>query len=300
MRMLRIRVPATSGNLGPGFDTIGMAFELYNYVYFDFIPSGLEIEISGEGVNEISRGEDNIVYQAALKVFEKINFQPKGLKIVLENNIPITRGLGSSASIIVGGMVAANEISGGHLSENQILKMAVDMEGHPDNVAPALFGGVTAAVNGINSVDYIKIIPPKDLHAIVAIPDFQLSTKVARQVIPTMIDRSDAVFNIGRTSLMIGALLKGDLVLFGKMMEDRLHQPYRMSLIPGMRDVFIDAKEAGALSVAISGAGPTLIAFVVGDGEKVAEAMTKAFRKHKINSQTLDLLPDHNGIIITK
>jgi len=298
--MLKIRVPATSGNLGPGFDTIGMAFELYNYIYFDFIPKGLEIEISGEGVNEISREEDNIVYQAALKVFEKVNFQPEGIKIILENNIPITRGLGSSASIIVGGMVGANEISGRHLSDNEILKMAVDMEGHPDNVAPALFGGITAAVNGLKSVDYIKIFPPKDLHAIVAIPDFQLSTKVARQVIPTMIDRSDAVFNIGRTSLMIGALLKGDLTLFGKMMEDRLHQPYRMSLIPGMRDVFNDAKKAGAISVAISGAGPTLIAFVVGDGEKVAKAMSEAFSKHKIDSQTLDLHPDNNGVIIEK
>ncbi|MEL7564326.1 MAG: homoserine kinase [Dehalobacterium sp.] len=298
--MWKIRVPATSGNLGPGFDTIGMAFELYNYIYLDLIPQGLEIEVSGEGNNEISRQEDNIVYQAALRVFERVNFQPKGLKIILENNIPITRGLGSSASIIVGGMVGANEISGRHLSDNEVLKMAVDMEGHPDNVAPAMFGGITAAVNGIKSVDYLKIVPPKDLHAIVAIPDFQLSTKVARQVIPTMIDRSDAVFNIGRTSLMIGALLKGDLTLFGKMMEDRLHQPYRMSLIPGMRDVFNDAKEAGALSVAISGAGPTLIAFVVRDGEKVAKAMSEAFSKHKIDSQTLDLHPDNNGVIIEK
>lgn len=296
--MLKIRVPATSGNLGPGFDTIGMAFELYNYISFDIIPTGLEIEIFGEGANEICRGEDNKVFQAAAKVFERVHFQPSGLRITLENNIPITRGLGSSASIIVGGMVAANEISGKHLSDDEILKMAVDMEGHPDNVAPALFGGVTAAVTGIHHVDYIKIVPPESLHAIVAIPDFHLSTKMARQVIPTMVDRSDAVFNISRTSLMIGALLKGDLALFGRMMEDRLHQPYRMSLIPGMRDVFLKAKEAGALSVAISGAGPTLIAFVAGDGKKVEEAMTEAFTRHEIACRTLDLLPDNKGVQI--
>ncbi|ATW24116.1 homoserine kinase [Candidatus Formimonas warabiya] len=293
--MLKIRVPATSGNLGPGFDTIGMAFELYNDISFELIPSGLNIDILGEGASEIPRRENNKVFQAAKKVFDKVNFSPSGLKIILENNIPIARGLGSSASIIVGGMVAANELSGKRLSDQEILKMAVEMEGHPDNVAPALFGGVTAAVSGISSVDYLKILPPRKLHAIVAIPDFQLSTETARQVIPTMVDRSDAVFNIGRTSLMIGALLKEDLALFGKMMEDRLHQPYRMSLIPGMREVFSLAKEAGALSVAISGAGPTLIAFVVGDGRPVAEAMSKAFTQQEISCKTLDLYPDLTG-----
>jgi homoserine kinase len=296
--MLKIRVPATSGNLGPGFDTMGMAFKLYNYISFDVIPSGLEIEVLGEGADEISRGENNKVFQAAQKVFERVKYQPKGLKIILENNIPITRGLGSSASIIIGGMVLANQISGGNLTKDEILKMAVDMEGHPDNVAPALFGGVTVAVSDINEVSYLKIDPPEKLHAVVAIPDFQLSTETARMVIPTMVDRSDAVFNIGRASLMIGALMKGDLHLFGKMMQDKLHQPYRMSLIPGMQDVFNHAKEQGALAVAISGAGPTLIAFVEEEGEMVAEAMTKAFQKNGIAAKTMVLDPDIGGTIL--
>jgi homoserine kinase len=296
--MLKIRVPATSGNLGPGFDCIGMAFQLYNYISFDCISSGLEIKVFGEGAEEISRGEDNKVFQAARKVFDKVKFNPPGLRIVLENNIPITRGLGSSASIIVGGMIAANEISDARLSKEEIFKMAVDMEGHPDNVAPALFGGVTVAATGTNQIYCLKIDPPKDLHAIVAIPEFQLSTKMARQVIPTMVDRSDAVFNISRSSMMIGALMKGDLNLFGKMMEDRLHQPYRMSLIPGMQDVFNYAREKGALSVAISGAGPTLIAFVIGEGTRIGEAMIKGFQKHGISAKTLDLAPDVQGTVI--
>ncbi|HHT63367.1 MAG: homoserine kinase [Bacillota bacterium] len=298
--MLKVRIPATSGNLGPGFDTIGMAFRLYNYITFEVLAEGLEIEVSGEGAEEISRGEDNIVYQAAKKVFDKVNYHPSGLRIKLENNIPIARGMGSSASIIGGGMLLANEISGAYLSKDEIFKMAVEMEGHPDNIAPAIFGGMTISVVGIDRVDCLKIEPPKELHGIFAIPDFQLSTMTARKVIPVMIDRSDAVFNISRSSLMVGALMNGDLNLFGKMMEDRLHQPYRMSLIPGMQDVFNQAKERGALSVAISGAGPTLIAFVTGDGTEVAEAMVKAFKKHGISAKTLDLYPDVQGAVLVK
>lgn len=298
--MIKIRVPGTSGNLGPGFDTVGMAFQLYNYLTFDILSSGLQIEISGEGEDELSRGEDNIVYQAALQVFNRVNFQPQGLKIIQDNSIPISRGLGSSASSIVGGMVGANLISGGHLTKEEILKMAVDMEGHPDNVTPALMGGVTASVKGVQEVDYIKILPPGELHAIVAIPDFHLSTNVARQVIPARVDRGDAVFNIGRTSVMIGALMEGNLPLFGKMMEDRLHQPYRMSLIPGIKKVFSGAKEAGALSVAISGAGPTIIAFVVDHEEKVALAMQDAFLSEGIPCRTLDLYPDAEGTVLIR
>lgn len=238
--------------------------------------------------------------RAAMKVFKRVDFQPQGLKIIQENHIPISRGLGSSASSIVGGMMGANLISGAHLSKEEILKMAVDMEGHPDNVTPALMGGITASVRGIHDVDYIKILPPERLRAIAAIPDFHLSTNLARQVIPARVDRSDAVFNIGRTSLMIGALLEGDLSLFGKMMEDRLHQPYRMSLIPGGKKVFEGAQNAGALSVAISGAGPTIIAFFVDGGNQIALAMQEAFLSEGIPCRTIDLYPDAEGTVLIR
>lgn len=294
--MVKISIPATSGNLGPGFDTFGMAFNLYNYVSMEEATSGLNITVQGEGAESISRGEDNLVFQAAHKVFQKVNFFPKGLKISLENNIPVARGLGSSASIIVGGMVAANQISGEKLSKNEILQMAVEMEGHPDNVAPALLGGVVVSVSDDKQVDYVKIAPPDELYAVVAVPNFELSTKIARAALPNEVSLSDAVFNVGRASLMIAALIKKDLFLFGKMMEDRLHQPYRNTLVPGMEEVFSAAKSAGALSVALSGAGPTLIAFTIGKNQDVAEAMSKTFAEHEISCEIMNLNPDVNGV----
>lgn len=293
--MLKVQVPATTGNLGPGFDTMGMAFNLYNYVSIRSTPGQLKICVQGEGKGEISRGKENIVYQAVKKVFKKINFHPEGLYIELENQIPVTRGLGSSASIIVGGMLAANFLTGERLTRDEILEMAVEMEGHPDNVAPALLGGMIVAVPGVKNIDYIKINPPEDLRVVVAVPDFQLPTKLARQAVPDQVSLRDAVFNIGHASLMAAALLKGDLELFGKMMEDKVHQPYRMHLIPGISEVFSAAKKAGALSAAISGAGPSLIAFTRENGEEIASAMESAFCKHGITSRIMFLRPEQNG-----
>jgi len=293
--MVKIQVPATSANLGPGYDTMGMAFQFYNYVSMEERPGGLKITLMGEGKGEISCGEDNIVYQAAHRVFERIGFKPRGLHIVLENNIPIARGLGSSASIIAGGMLAANLISGKKINQDELLNMAVEMEGHPDNIVPVFQGGITVAVREGKETNWVKITPPPQLYAVAAIPQFQLSTKISRQSIPETVPMVDAVFNLGRAALMVAALMKQDLGLFGTMMEDKLHQQYRTSLIPGMVDVFEAAKKEGALSVALSGSGPTIIAFTVDRGEKIAGAIAAAFRKHGIRCRTMTLFPDNNG-----
>ncbi|WP_366922333.1 homoserine kinase [Metallumcola ferriviriculae] len=300
--MVRVRVPATTANMGPGFDTIGMALELYNYLEMDVIPSGLEFDISGEGSESIPRDETNVVYQAAVRVFEKNGDEPTGLKIKQENQIPASRGMGSSAAAIVAGMVAANELAGGKLTEGQLLELAVAMEGHPDNVAPAMLGGVVVSAVLDERLFYRKIKPPQQLSMVLAVPDFTLSTSIARDVLPLNVPVKDAVFNVSRASLLVLALIQEDYQLLGQMMDDKLHQPYRVNLVPGMQAVFDAAKRSGALAVALSGAGPALVAFVT-DKDKcklVGQSMRQAFSQVGVNCDTRHLAASPTGAQIER
>lgn len=293
--MVRVQVPASTANLGPGFDCLGMALKLYNTVEMTETSSGLAIEVTGEGASEIPKDTTNVVYNSARQVFKKAGYNPAGLKIRLINNIPVSRGLGSSAAAIVGGMVAANVISGGKLNLHQLLKLAVEMEGHPDNVTPALIGGITVYVHSEDEVKYLKIEPPAGLKAVVAIPAFPLSTKSARKTLPKQVNLEDAVFNIGRAALLVGALQKGDLDFLGVAMEDRLHQCYRAGLVPGMRKVFAAAKLAGARGIALSGAGPALIALADRNLDLIARVMRETFLQSGITARSLILDPSPTG-----
>lgn len=293
--MVRVQVPATSANLGPGFDTLGMALQLYNIIEMEEISSGLIIEVEGEGAEKISKDSSNIVYQAALSVFKQVNFNPLGIRIKLINNIPVARGLGSSAAAIVGGLLAANLISGENLSEKELLSLATNIEGHPDNVAPAILGGIIVSAMDDNEVKYLKITPPANLKCIVAIPEFLLSTSAAREVLPQNISMNDAIYNIGRVSLLVGAFINGDMSLLSVAMDDKIHQPYRASLIPGMKKVFAAAKLAGARGVALSGAGPTLIAFTDKNTELIAKVMKDTFNENGIKAKVLTLEPNPIG-----
>lgn len=293
--MVRVQVPASSANLGPGFDTLGMALQLYNIIEMEEIKTGNIIEVEGEGAEEISRDNNNIVYQAAQSVFKLADYQPQGIRIKLINNIPIARGLGSSAAAIVGGIVAANFISGEKLSEKELLTLATSIEGHPDNVAPALLGGIIVSAMDDEEVKYLKIAPPNNLKCVVAIPDFLLSTSSAREVLPQNINLNDAIFNISRASLLVGAFMNGDLSLLNVAMDDKIHQPYRSSLIPGMKKVFAAAKLAGARGVALSGAGPTLIAFSDQNWELIAKVMKETFIENGIQAKVLILEPNPIG-----
>ncbi|MCF8011530.1 MAG: homoserine kinase [Clostridiales bacterium] len=292
--MVRVQVPASTANLGPGFDCLGMALNLYNIVEITETPAGLDIEITGLGNDSIPRNKANIVYKSAMHVFNKAGYNPPGLKIKLNNNIPVSRGLGSSASAIVGGVVAANKICGNILSTYQLLEIAVKIEGHPDNVTPALLGGITVHARFQEDIHYLKIIPPAELKAAAAIPDFHLSTKSARKALPGRLDFADAVFNVERTALLVAALQKGELQHLELAMEDRLHQQYRESMIPGMKKVFAAAKLAGARGVAVSGAGPTLIALADKNQKYIAGEMQKAFQQCGIQADlaVLELSPD--------
>jgi homoserine kinase len=294
---MKIRVPATSANLGPGFDTLGMAFNLYNTVEMEFRPSGLQIEVEGLGSDAIPTDESNIIYQSAKQVFEYAGKSVPGLYMKLVNEIPLSRGLGSSAAAIVGGIVAANRLCNDALDVSTLLQIATDIEGHPDNVAPALLGGFTIAGMEQGKVRYVRLDPLSGLKAVVAVPAFTLSTHKSRGVLPRTVALEDAVFNVSRTAFLVAALCLGHTDLLNMAMEDRLHQPYRCTLVPGMEDVWKAAREAGALSAALSGAGPCLIAFATTRTTEIGKAMQDAFALHGIECDIVILSPDRAGAI---
>lgn len=278
--MVSVIVPATTANLGPGFDTLGMALEIHNVIEMSEAPSGFEVETSGQGGEILARPENNLAYQAAQVLFDRVGIRPKGLRIRQEINIPLARGLGSSAAAIVGGLVAANALTGGLLGQQDLLRLAVEMEGHPDNVTPALVGGFTVACMHEGELLFVKIDPPAGLEAVVAIPHIPLSTKEARKVLPSEVNLGDAVFNLSRASLLVAALSVGRTDLLVAATQDRWHQPYREPLVPGLRAVFQAALEAGARGVALSGSGPSVIALVERGAEQVGRAMEGAFQWH--------------------
>jgi homoserine kinase len=272
-----------------------MALELHNTI--EIIPSqrGLAIEVCGDGAAEIPRDESNLVFQAARRVFQLVNFPVPGLKIRLINQIPTARGLGSSTSAIVGGIIAANILSGGKLSVKDMITLASSIEGHPDNVAPAMLGGIVVSIDAEGEIKYSKIEPPAGLKGVVAVPDFNLVTKTSREAIPVQVLFQDAVFNVGRVALLVAALQQGDLSLLGAAMEDRLHQSFRAPLIPGLKKVLAAAKLAGARGVTLSGAGPSVIAFADSNFDLIARVMHETFQQNGIKSRVLVLKPSPIG-----
>ena len=293
--MIRVQVPASTANLGPGFDCLGMALELYNTV--EVIPTsrGLLIDVLGEGAADLPRDEHNLVFQAVQRVFRQVGYSPAGLKLRLLNQIPVARGLGSSTSAIVGGVIAANLLSGGKLSVKEMIVLASSVEGHSDNVAPAVLGGIVVSVQAEGEVKYLKIQPPPGLKGVVAIPDFAFTTKTSREILPTQVTFQDATFNGGRVALLVAALQQGDLSLLGVAMEDRLHQSLRSSYIPGFKKVLAAAKLAGARGVTLSGAGPTVIAFADSNLDLIARVMGDTFRQNGVKSKVLVLKPSPIG-----
>lgn len=299
MKRVKVRVPASSANLGPGFDCLGVALKLYNEV--ELVVGGDDkkdfIEIVGEGADTLPRDKRNIVYQAAKVVFNKLRFPIPDFRLNLVNCIPIARGLGSSAAAIVGGLAAANMVCGNKLSEQEIIDIATKMERHPDNVVPAVKGGLCVSVLENKKVKYIKLAPPRNLVAVVCIPDFEVSTQKAREVLPKIVALSDAVFNSSRVALLLASLLKNEYNNLDLAMEDKLHQSYRAKLVPGLGDVLSSARRAGAAGVALSGSGPTVIALT--EKKKtgsVGQTMKKVFGRHKIKSKYLILDFDNEGV----
>ena len=304
-KLITFKIPATSANIGSGFDSVGLALNLYNeiHIYENDNSKKIEFEIFGEGENEISK-KDNMIYSAMKLIFKKLKSKPnKGYIIKCINRIPLSRGLGSSSAAIIGGLLCSNFILGNKLKiEKDILNMAVQIEGHPDNVAPAILGGiVSGVVKKEEDFKYIKIKPPKNLKAIVSIPDFYLSTEIARNILPKEITRKDAIFNISRAALLTSALFSNRLDLLEIATEDKIHQDYRAKFIPNLNQLFKETKKAGAYSVTISGAGSSILALAKDDKniiEKVSKAMHSSFKKKNINSIIKVLNIPIKGIII--
>jgi len=291
--MVRVMVPATSANLGPGFDTLGVALELYNVVEMAETGVGEDvIEVEGHG-EALARPENNLVWQAAQEVFRRVGWRPRGLLIREAIGIPVARGLGSSSAAIVAGLVGANALAERALGRRllgreEILAMAVALEGHPDNVTPALVGGFTVACLDGGRPLYVRLDPPPGLEAVVAIPERPLETRRARGVLPETVALADAVYNLSRATLLVAALATGRLDLLPAATRDRLHQPYRERLVPGLGAVIEAALAAGARAAALSGAGPSVIALVAAGGaEPVAQAMEAAFQWHGSHGRVL-------------
>lgn len=299
MTAVRVTVPASTANLGPGFDCLGMALNLYNIVEMQEA-SGLEIIVEGEGAGSIARDASNLVCRAATLLFEKAGYRPPGLKIRLLNHIPLARGLGSSSAAILGGLLAANALSGSTFSSAELLDIALELEGHADNLAAALWGGIAVVAPVEGRVRHVQLEPPAGLKVIAAVPDYTLSTAASRQVLPETIPYRDAVYNLGRLALLIAALSRQDTDLFSVAMQDVLHQPYRSALIPGMDRIMQAARDAGARSVTLSGAGPTITAFACEREADIARAMQQSMLDSGINCRILILQPDHRGAVLSR
>ena len=267
-----VKVPATSANLGPGFDCLGLALPIYNTVTIEetVLPgTGIEINLMSEGeevideaaFDNIPRDENIIVYKAVEMLYNSIGQEPSELKINIQSQIPITRGLGSSAAVVVGGLIAANKLLGSPADETALLSIATEVEGHPDNVAPAILGGfVLASQEDDGSVIYRKLDWPQEWDITVCIPDFELSTSIARSVLPEQVPLQDAIFNAKHLAMLIQAVNTKDEKLMQAALKDKLHQPYREKLVPGMKEIMDAFKhEDGVLGCVLSGAGPAML-----------------------------------------
>lgn len=266
-----VKVPATTANFGAGFDCLGMALPIYNTITIEetVLPgTGVEINIISEtddddelAIEHIPKDENNIIYKAVELLYNSIGQVPSELKINIKSQIPIAKGLGSSASIIVGGLFAANELLRKPADEAALLSIASEVEGHPDNVTPAIVGGlVLTSMEEDGSIVYSKLPWPEEWHLTLCIPDYELATEISRSVLPKEVPLKDAAFNARRTAMFVEALYTKNAELMKLALQDKLHQPYRMKLIPGLQDIMDNLKhEENVIGCVLSGAGPAIL-----------------------------------------
>ncbi|MFH1367913.1 MAG: homoserine kinase [Elusimicrobiota bacterium] len=284
MKKFKIKVPATTSNLGPGFDVIGAALKFYNDIEVKVGKSSgkdvPEIKIVGEGAGTLPTGKTNIVWQSIKKVLDskKKSIDPGTLRIKLVNRIPLASGMGSSAAARLGGILAGYKLAGIRPSREDVMAMGIRLEGHPDNLVPAFQGGMCVCAKTSEGLKYLKLPVPR-LKAVICHPDFELATDKSRMIIPRTLPLESAVFNLSRLALFISAGLTGRYEYLKYGMEDRLHQPSRSGLVPGMHKVFASALRAGAYGVSLSGAGPSIIA--LGKASKAKHIAKNMIRKWK-------------------
>lgn len=293
MSWTEIRIPATSANLGPGFDALGMALSIY--LECRFRPSErLMIHPGGRDAQMISPGENNLIWQTALQVAQHTGRPMPFIELEVMNDIPIGKGLGSSAAALVAGVVIADEALGLEWDRHKILDEAARIEGHPDNVSAAVLGSIVAsAIDTEGITRAVRMQLPARYGVAVIVPDFILPTSEARAVLPTTYSRADAVFNIQRSALLIAAMLTQTTDAFHEGLMDRLHQPYRAPLVPGLGEM-LELRAEGLLGCALSGAGPSVLVFYERGHEEVCELMREIFQKNGHGSEILwSHIPDH-------
>ncbi len=298
---LTIRVPATTANLGPGFDCLGMALNLWNELTVE-TSRRLTIEVEGEGAGSLPRDETNIIFQAIRRFYVKSGKEPPTLAVRCQNRIPLSRGLGSSAAAIVSGLTAANYLLGRPASRMEILQEAAAIEGHADNVAPAIFGGCRLVFKEDGVYQHREIAtlsgPPA---AVLFIPDFEMPTSKARSVLPATISRADAVFNLSRVALLVTSLETGRYRDFKWGTQDKFHQPYRQNIFPAMDTVFKAALEAGADGAFLSGSGSTILAMArLNKSGRVGEAMLRAGAREGVKGKIIVTRPVVKGAHLVK
>ncbi len=279
-----VLVPATSANLGPGFDCLGLAVDLWG-----------TITLERREAPAVDDPMASMAITAAHRVFDRARQAAGPLVVSYEGSIPLARGLGASAVARVGGLVAANELCGRLLDRDDLLVLATELEGHADNVAPALFGGLQASVVEDKHVMHTAVPLPAGLQCVLFVPEFRIATKDARRVLPDSLSRADAVHNIGRAALLVAAMARGRFDLLNAATQDRLHQPARSELFPAMSAIFDAAKAAGAHAAYLSGSGSTLCAFATANAEGIAGAMAEAARSREVSGQTIITRPTEKG-----
>ena len=279
---VRVRVPATTANLGPGFDALGLALELHEEVALERLPEGSRPRITVTGLNahRLRPDVNLLAYQGAQAVYRRLDRPAPALALELRTAIPRSGGLGGSAAAIVGGMVAANALEGSPLDTRALLDLATEVEGHPDNVSAALYGGLVITVQGRDGLIAKRLGPPAELSAVVVLPRQSISTKAARGVLPTHLSVADAVFNLSRTALLVAAFQTGEWGLLRDAMEDRLHQPARGGIFPPLFPTIEAALAAGAHGAALSGSGAAIIALASKRQEEIGAAMRAAAEAH--------------------
>ena len=298
-RKATARIPASTTNLGPGFDVLGLALQLYSTVSLEITGSSTEVVVSGVDVEKIPSTPEHIAFQAVESIFQRSGVQqPDGLKLTIANGIPAIRGLGGSGTAILGGLLTANVLCGNMFSLSEILNFATAIEGHPDNVAASLYGGLVISVQEEEHIHTIQLVCDPALHVVLAIPEFTLSTQKARDILPKTVDFADAIYNISRSSLLVASIATGKLDMLPLAMKDKLHQPYRSTLIPGFNDVVEAATSAGALSIALSGAGPTIAAYCLNNMDQVGNRMQEVFNQHGIPCKIKVLSADLDGATV--
>ncbi|MBU3101467.1 MULTISPECIES: homoserine kinase [Clostridium] len=292
--MFEIKVPATSANMGPGLDTLGVAFKLYNSFIVEEIESGLEIF----GCNKEFANNNNLVYTSMLKTFKKLQKDPKGVRLTFKTEIPVSGGLGSSATCILAGITAANRLCGDVLTKQEVLDYACEIEGHPDNITPAMIGGMTVSIMNEGANHYNKIPINGGIKFCALIPKLQLSTKSSRAVLPETIPFKDAVYNVGMVSMLIVSLVNGDYEGVKLACKDKLHQPYRMGLIKNYSQISSFVKKSEALGVFLSGAGPTIMVMLKKDDSNTERKLKEFLNGLSGNWETLNLEIDEDGLNI--